>query len=84
MNIIDSDLQAIQNPLMWPRFPVLPMVERDDSNRGRAGIMIPHGATVYLVNMFSLKTGVIEDLVKDVPKVEYESFAELLKVWRPD
>ncbi|OGR85637.1 MAG: hypothetical protein A2901_07780 [Elusimicrobia bacterium RIFCSPLOWO2_01_FULL_54_10] len=60
----------------WPRWPLLPLIERGGA--ARAGIMIDgHGFAVYLGNVFS-------GLESADPVVRYDSAEDLLAEWRID
>jgi hypothetical protein len=76
-----TELEFIQSQDEWPQWPVLPVVERKGM---RSGLVIPGPPNVYLVNLFDLSTGFLREVLKDVKKVEYETFEDLLEDWRID
>ena len=82
-----SDKQFISNSDKWVNYPLLPVknykIKKYDLI---CGIMVAgDNHTVYLVNMYNLKTGFLKDILKDVPKNEYANIDELLNAgWEVD
>jgi len=80
-----EDLEMVQNPGHWSNYPILPLVRKNSSGDAECGLLIPDNKpVVHIGNMFILRTGIIEELVKDWPIVSYESFEELVMEWRVD
>ncbi len=79
----NEDVEMMKSPMDWPRFPMLPVVGKDE--KLLTGILITDGEPhVHVGNMFDLGTGPIGELVKDWPTVIYSSFEELAESWRVD
>ena len=83
-----TDLEMMNTPSKWGQWPLLPVV-RDRKLTPNTGIMI-HGVDsvilrVYPVNMWDLGAGIIEELLKDVPFVEYDSLEGIIADgWKVD
>lgn len=85
MEDIREDLQTLQDPKGWPRWPFLPVIERnEDPWKRRCGVVVEGLTTVFLVNVWSLKTGLVKDILAPYEKIDYSSFEELVKVWKVD
>ena len=79
INDVENDLEMMTNTMNWPNFPVLPVKRyTKESCMPEAGIMVPDLPTVFVVNMWDLKSGVLKDQLKDVPKKEYATYQELI------
>ncbi len=79
----EEDVNFMKHPGAWPRFPMLPLVGKDETRL--LGILINDGnPVVHVGSMFDLGTGLIGELVADWPTVLYSSFEELAESWRVD
>ena len=85
MRAENDHLAMLRSPERWPRWPVLPVVRGPVD----AGVVIHGGAeaapTVYIVNLYSLKPGLLVPQLKDRPKHVYATLeAMLADGWRVD
>lgn len=78
----------MENPLDWPRWPVLPLKRFGDSTRPMAGVMVAIEARrldVYFCNMFDLSSGLIGEQLDKYDKQTYKDFEAILDDgWRVD
>lgn len=80
---VERQLAFIGDPDLWPRWPVLPVVER--SGQHRAGIIVDgSGPTVFITNMFALEGGLIGPQLAKLDRIVYPDFDSLVGEWRID
>lgn len=74
-----DDVEMIDTPLYWPRWPLLPVKRRVEGQvrwqEGVIGSIEGYKYTVFEMNLFEFKS--IEDLLAK-PKFEYQSAAEIV------
>jgi hypothetical protein len=87
-NKIASDAAFMRDPDNWPRWPVLPVVERHTSGgTRRVGLMRESGTPeVYVgVNLNDLVTGNLADQLAKATEVKsYDTFESCALEWRVD
>jgi hypothetical protein len=82
-----SELDFALDTEQWPRWPYLPLVERDG---GKVGVMVAvegWQTRVYLINLSNvhdLPGKTFDEAFKDVIYHEYSSIESLLGDWRID
>ncbi len=83
---MESEIKMMRNPNVWPRWPVLPVVNRNEPGWPECGIMINEcKPIVYLIGMFELKAGVLSESLKDVKKAEFQTYEALIQAgWEVD
>lgn len=82
-----SDLDFITSPLLWPRWPTLPLIHRTRMpyEKGYCGFLMAGEPVVYLGSIWGhseCKTW--EDVIRRLPFEGYESYSDVLKEWRID
>jgi hypothetical protein len=89
-------IAMMKHPGEWPRWPVLPLVNRSDDStnllQSRAGILFAaeeHTYTVVLRNIFELEPGRIGEMIEtdlaNGQAVSYTSFEDIYDAgWRVD
>ena len=91
-----TDLEFIQSPMEWPRWPVLPLVKLNDA-RFTCGMLLAGEPVVY-VGIYMFDTPDIadklraegnehptwRDVLKGAKRIEYVSYEDVLKEWRID
>ena len=78
---IDFDAKGMANPNRWPRWPYLPLKERNFESvvNRRLGVLVAgRGSRVYLTEAMQWSS------FDQAPVIEYDSFEELAKVWAVD
>jgi hypothetical protein len=76
-----SDAGFAADPNYWPRWPLLPLVER---GTGRAGFLVDgQGPRVFVGNVVSLALGASTPL-SDLPTVDYPDLGAVVEAWRID
>ena len=80
----DIDLEMMNTPSKWGRWPLLPVV-RDYKSDPNSGVMVYGILRVYHVNLWELGTGVLAEILRDVPSVEYDSLEAIIEDgWKVD
>jgi hypothetical protein len=80
-----TDLEFIQDPSEWPRWPILPVVKREDRE---CGFVFANGKPeiilAYLYGLDEIPGDTWEAKLNGIERRSYASFEELLKEWRID
>lgn len=85
-----DDAEFIQTPMVWPRWPLLPMKHRhrEAFRSDWLGFMIAEVTPPFKVYVGAYLSNdmpdTIEDFTKGKPMEEYSSVEALLKDWRID
>lgn len=75
-----NDAELLNNPHQWtwPVCPVKSRTRKADRGWPVMGIVRPRKPTVYIKNLFELRTGELDPQLADVEKFEYASFEEMV------
>jgi len=75
-----TDAELMENPDLWPVYPILPVVKRG-KNRAE-GVMMPGKSVVYLINMYAIKS---EESLVASPKETFDNYEAVVAAgWRVD
>lgn len=73
-----EDLKLMKDPLLWHRWPILPVKKVENGERPKFGFLLAIGKPiVYLKNMYDLQEfGVttVKEIMEKVESKEYPSF----------
>lgn len=79
------DLKLMREPLNWPAWPLLPLINRKDR---RVGVLVGDGSTIVFVgNMHDVKFDspqTLKDSLGAMPRETYASLTILATDWRVD
>ena len=76
-----TELEFVRAAEHWPKWPVLPVINRKDR---RAGFLWSDLPDVFIGNIYRLPTGTFEAATQGLEKIEYASFEAMLEEWRVD
>lgn len=80
----------IRDPGQWPKWPLLPVVNRKPVGMPDGGVLIAGDPTntVYRINLWSVPSGVVKDTIvnnPDIPRTTYDSIEAMLQAgWEVD
>jgi len=75
-----DDLAILKDPRQWTWMvcPVKSRTKTADRGWPMMGIVLPRRPTVYIKNLFELRTGELDPQLADVEKFEYATFEEMV------
>tara|TARA_B100000749_G_scaffold34911_1_gene24179 strand:+ start:3858 stop:4091 length:234 start_codon:yes stop_codon:yes gene_type:complete len=77
MDAESKSLEFMGDPNKWPRWPQLPLVNR---NTRQAGFLVEGSTKVYLANIYDTVHG-----LSDIESISYDSFEEVVTAgWEVD
>lgn len=80
---IKQEVALIEDPANWPAWPILPMkhINRNERPEGEGfGVILASEPTsVFLKNMYSLRSGPVREQLADAKVFMFESIEEMVR-----